>query len=732
MPISPIVPFLQYGYREERTTNDGHSVGRCPFCEKDGHFFINTTSDNKTWDCKRCGRSGGFKKFLEQMVEFARGNFHDEPATKLARSRGLLEETLRDALIGYLPLTGAYTLPVYSAASRTPMNVKLYNFKSFQNTAGCSAAMYGLWRIDSKKNYDTVYIAEGEWDALAVTECVKKCSLKTSIVIGAPGAGTFKPDVLQYCAGRRVYVLYDNDLAGRNGAEKACAMVSGVAREVLRLEWDEGAPDGYDVRDVYVKDCANDAQKAMDKIHAACTKYAGGSGQTIQDLEARLPVVPAEEVYRTYRKWLHLPDTTILDVIFGTVIANRLPGDPLWMFVVAPPGATKTEPLMSLTGGMGIETISSLTAHTLISGANFGGGDPSLVPRLNGKVLVIKDFTSILGLPLVERDEIFSILRDAYDGECSKPFGNGVFRRYKSRFGILAAVTPAIELYTEEHAQLGERFLRWRAALPDDVAGRHDYIKRAFDNATKEEEMREELNVVAKRVLAGAYGAQPRVPLRMQHRLICLSQFIATLRATVVRDKYTREVTHRSSIELGTRLAKQLYKLVIGVSMFRGEQEVSEGTFDVAAQVAKSTISARYYDTVKVMYVLKKAKTVDVSRFIKLPGVTTKTVLENLYMLGVLRKEQEGSATLWVLQFDFYQIMRRCALYDKGLTQYLLEVLDVDEADAEGRKWAGDTGGASGGTEGVAGEPAEERCGGTKARGAFTRKRPGDADRSVA
>jgi hypothetical protein len=316
-----------------------------------------------------------------------------------------------------------------------------------------------------------------------------------------------------------------------------------------------------------------------------------------------LPITPAKEVYDIFRKWLHIPDTTMLDVIFGTVIANRLSGDPLWLFIVAPPGATKTEPLMSLSGGSKIETISSLTPHVLISGANFGGGgDPSLIPTLNGKILIIKDFTAILGLSVQERDEIFSILRDAYDGECSKPFGNGIFRKYKSKFGILAAVTPAIELFVEEHAQLGERFLRWRNYLPKGFAARSVYVKKALSNASHEVELRAELNSIGKKVLLGDYKDIPEIPEAVKERIVALAHWISMMRGTVNRDKFSKDITHRSFIELGTRVAKQLYKLIVGITMFKQEKIVSEDTYDVALSVARASVSSRYYDALMPMY----------------------------------------------------------------------------------------------------------------------------------
>ena len=47
-------------------------------------------------------------------------------------------------------------------------------------------------------------------------------------------------------------------------------------------------------------------------------------------------------------------------------------------------------------------------------------------------------------------------------GKFNKVFGNGIIRDYKSKFGIIAGVTPAIDTFSALHAGLGERFLKFR------------------------------------------------------------------------------------------------------------------------------------------------------------------------------------------------------------------------------------------------------------------------------
>ena len=59
------------------------------------------------------------------------------------------------------------------------------------------------------------------------------------------------------------------------------------------------------------------------------------------------------DVHETFGRWLEFPTEgppfELVDITMATVVANRMDGDPLWLFLVAPPSGGKTAGLYSAT-----------------------------------------------------------------------------------------------------------------------------------------------------------------------------------------------------------------------------------------------------------------------------------------------------------------------------------------------------------------------------------------------
>jgi hypothetical protein len=102
--------------------------------------------------------------------------------------------------------------------------------------------------------------------------------------------------------------------------------------------------------------------------HTACAEGTDSQPEPVRSADMGLP--PADRLaaaITTFKQWLYLPDTAPLLVVLGTIAANLMPGDPVWLLLIGPPGGGKTELLQPLAGLSHIHMTSTLTEASLLS-----------------------------------------------------------------------------------------------------------------------------------------------------------------------------------------------------------------------------------------------------------------------------------------------------------------------------------------------------------------------------
>jgi hypothetical protein len=655
--------FEEHGVKFVRYVAEHEALGICPACGKE-KFYVDAKS--RLWDCKRCAVSGNFEKFLATAMQVYRAGLKGEKMVALAKNRGLRPQTLKAWGIGCDIATGRYMIPQNNGGENDPSNIQIYrtsgkNSGHAVSTTGCSLSLFGPMKLHGLKE---VWLAEGVWDGMALWEAMRG----EADVFAVPGAGTFPKASVPYFTGKDVNVVFDNDLPGRSGSRKSANVLSGTAKTMHFLHWPQeiDLPEGYDVREMYHGFLCNGEElirvlrERLRSEPPVEIEIHGGNGTHPPPPTAPVKRLRREDVLKEYRKWLHLPNPEALDVLYGSIFANRIGVDPLWLFLVAPPGGSKSELLMSLSAADSIVTTTSITPAALISGAHHAQGDPSLIPKLDGKVLVIKDFTTILSMNESAREEIFGILRDAYDGRIERRLGNGVHRQYESKFGILAGVTPVIEAYASSHGVLGERFLKYRIKQPGNLLTGRDLISRAIENLANEDNMRGEFKAVASNVLLHQPDSVPKLGAEVKSIILSLAQWTACLRGVVSRDRFSRVVAFKPTREIGTRLAKQLAALAMGIAVYWQQDHVSEDILNIIRQVAVDTAPDRAEEIVKQLYIHQPTANAtftsqDIAAWTKLPSGTVNSLMDDMHLLRVIN--QEGNAysltpAMWKLTLD--------------------------------------------------------------------------------
>ena len=73
-----------------------------------------------------------------------------------------------------------------------------------------------------------------------------------------------------------------------------------------------------------------------------------------------MPDTPIDWLALKVREYLHMPDPLMLYTVIGSLAANMIEGNPVWLMLVGAPGSGKTELLMALLGVPGVHPVSSL------------------------------------------------------------------------------------------------------------------------------------------------------------------------------------------------------------------------------------------------------------------------------------------------------------------------------------------------------------------------------------
>lgn len=390
------------------------------------------------------------------------------------------------------------------------------------------------------------------------------------------------------------------------------------------------------------------------------------------------PSISLKQLKHGFSKWLTLVSDEFIDVIIAVVIANRLSADPTWMLIVGPPSSAKTEILRALNELENTYFLSTLTPQTLISGQKAKSGDhvPSLLFKLDGKTVVMKDFTTILTMRREPRAEIFSQLREIYDGQFSKAFGTGQTISWEGKIGFIAGVTPIIDRYSAIHQVLGERFLQYRVKAENPL----EIARHAKRMVNKETEMRKELSGAVANFFKGMSG---RLNLEFQtieeidEKLLNLACFCAVARTGVPRDRISKVVEIVPIPEGPARLTKQLTQIGIGLAIAHNKTAIDADIYEIVKKIGRDILPGMRLLILETMW--RKGLSEDlhgwentrgIAELAGIPTTTMKEQLENLHILKLINRrlgDEDGAAAntfFWQLALYAIELIQASDIFE--------------------------------------------------------------------
>lgn len=349
---------------------------------------------------------------------------------------------------------------------------------------------------------------------------------------------------------------------------------------------------------------------------------------------------------------------------------------PLWIMFVGVPSSAKTEIARLLTYYPDTYYLDALTENAFVSGAkNNNGSEPlDLLPLLNGKCFVIKDFTTTLSQREETVKKILGDLTSIYDDSFGKHSGARGTVRYHAFFSILGCVTPqAINRHQRYMNQIGPRFLFFRVPSSEEVEVDEalTVIWSFSDSKAKFEEAQKKVSAYCYQLAQKAADIQlTKESKEVQDQLNSLAKFIARARGMVITrqaefyNSENEKVTFYEPLEVQVeepfRALLQLRVLARALAVVSGKQEVGEEELELVKKVALSSMPA---DRALLLSVIAtEDKFWSAKEIADQLGISHKTALrqmDELVSLKVLYKTEQGNglANLYAIHTSLRKVV---------------------------------------------------------------------------
>ena len=189
----------------------------CHKCQEKGNLWTLMKSiDDIQETIQPAFRKPEYKKpDQDQADTYHQALLKNPEAMEYVLGRGINKESISRFKLGFFQNSGKKWLTIPHFQSKNLVNIKFRSLppaeKTFKRIPGCKSI---LFNIDSLNGYEQVFICEGEIDTIyLIQEGIENA-------IGATtGSGSFNPEwVDQLKDFKKIYIVYDGDDAGQNGA----------------------------------------------------------------------------------------------------------------------------------------------------------------------------------------------------------------------------------------------------------------------------------------------------------------------------------------------------------------------------------------------------------------------------------------------------------------------------------------------------------------------------------
>lgn len=551
-------------------------------------------------------------------------------------------EALRDdrspkqgTLAGEFTYTDEHGLPLFRVTRWTDPARQRYQHRN--NSGDWSLAPKGwkhpwlLYRapevIEAIDLEETVYLCASEADA----DAIHAHGGHATATPEAPGKGGFRVEYAEGLRGAYVVVVAVKHEAGRDRARMVAAALSGRVADVRVVE-PTILKAGATARDHL------DPQSGRTLEDFAPLTLQEKGGHKPGSITGPPPRATVEQVEKRYTAVIENGDRVALRATLACYAANRwLEGDPVWLGLISGSSTGKTETATTLGDLPDVFVKSTLSGEPALLSAtpekdradDATGGVLRQVGDLG--LIVLKDFTSILGMDRHKRGQILSALRESYDGSWTRDVGGegGRTLEWAGKLGLVMCCTTAYDRAHSVVSEMGDRFLLVRIADPDRRASMRSALRAGPPGPARHD---------LAQAVAGLLGNPPEhPPLELTETELDdfaeLADFVTLARSPVARD-YSGEVELIHDPEGPARFGKALCALWRACGLLDLDRDAA---WDVVFRVARDSMPKLRW---QVLAALAKGElaTGQVSRAVWHPTKSTKRALEDLTAHRVIKR----------------------------------------------------------------------------------------------
>lgn len=371
-----------------------------------------------------------------------------------------------------------------------------------------------------------------------------------------------------------------------------------------------------------------------------------------------------EATIAVFDKWLILKDHTPIYAALGTVAANLLPGDPVWLGIIAPPSSAKTDIMNALRKLPNTAQAATFTPAALLSGTpkrqTAAGAKGGLLRQIGAfGILILKDFGSILNMRPDVKAEALAALREIYDGKWTRHLGTDGGRTldWEGKLGLIFGATYTIDSHYSVIGAMGDRFLLSR--FKPVGKGQLECALRHAGKMTMQ--MRKELEEAVAQLFAGSL-AQPREISEREIRwLSAIVALVVRLRGSIDRDRQSREIEAVLGAEGPARIGLCLERLLAGLDTIGVPRPLARRVVRAVAMDSVPPLRRNAYEYLVNVKPSKpttlfaptpprpKTPTTKIAAALGLPTTTVRRGLEDLAAYHLVERESQGKgkADLW-------------------------------------------------------------------------------------